>query len=73
MLLGAAGAFEAALEALDATARIHKLLLPRVERVALGADLDVELGLRGPRLELVAARATNRGKDIVRMDVGLHG
>src|SRR5829696_1581867 len=28
--LGAAGAFEAALEALDATARVHELLLPRV-------------------------------------------
>jgi hypothetical protein len=61
------------LETFHTAARVHELLLARVERVALGADLDVELGLRGPCLELVAARATNRGKDIVRMDVGLHG
>src|SRR5687767_5488352 len=61
--LGAAGSFEAALEPLDAPAGVEELLLARVERVALGADLDVELASRGARLELVAARATNRGKD----------
>src|SRR5437588_12689500 len=42
----AVGALQATLEALDAAARVHELLLARVERVALRADLDVQLGLR---------------------------
>src|SRR5689334_24841228 len=40
--------------------------------MALGADLDVELGLRGPGDELVAARAVDSGDDVVGMDFGLH-
>src|ERR1044072_5860777 len=40
-LLGPAGLLEAPLEALDATAGVHELLLAGVERMALGADLDV--------------------------------
>src|SRR5882672_9830708 len=51
--LRALGALEALLEALDAAARVHQLLLARVERVAVRADLDVEIRLRGPRLERV--------------------
>src|SRR3954469_13022147 len=39
-----AGALQATLEALDATARVDELLLARVERVALRAELDVQLG-----------------------------
>ena len=35
----------AALEALDAATGVDQLLLARVERVAVGADLDVDLGL----------------------------
>ena len=42
---GAAGLLEPPLEALDAAARVDELLLARVERVALRADLDVQLGL----------------------------
>src|SRR3954453_17170091 len=53
--LGALGALEALLEALDPAAGVHELLLARVERVAVRADLDVELGLRRPRLECVPA------------------
>src|SRR5436190_23091719 len=49
--LGALGALQALLEALDPAAGVHELLLARVERVAVRADLDVELGLRRPRLE----------------------
>ena len=44
-----AGLLEAALEALHPAARVDELLLARVERMALGADLDVELGLRRAR------------------------
>src|SRR3954447_25590721 len=48
-----------ALEALDAAAGVHQLLLARVERVAVGADLDVQLCLRGASRELVPARAAH--------------
>src|SRR6476661_5275828 len=46
----------APLEALDATARVDELLPARVERVAVGADLDVDVALGRARGELVAAR-----------------
>ena len=41
--IGALGG--AATEALDAPTRVDELLLARVERVAVRADLDVDLGL----------------------------
>ena len=51
----------AALEALDAATGVHQLLLAGEERVALVAELDVELaGLGGPGGEGVAARAARR-------------
>src|ERR671934_2053116 len=53
--LAAAGALEPALEALDAAAGVDELLLARVEGMACRADLDVQLGLRRPGHELVAA------------------
>src|SRR3954469_2101311 len=70
--LGALGALEALLEALDPAAGVHELLLARVERVAVRADLDVELGLRRPRLECVPARARHRGEHVLGMDLSLH-
>src|SRR6476619_6973775 len=70
--LGLAGLLEAALEALDATAGVHQLLLARVERVAVRAHLDVQLGLGRARLELVPAGAVNGGEDVLGMDLGLH-
>src|SRR5262249_60437413 len=69
---GAAGLFEAPLEALDAPTRVHELLLARVEGVALGADLDVQLRRGGTRGERVPTGAVNRREDVVGMDVGLH-
>src|SRR6266542_5097673 len=69
---GAAGLLEAPLEALDAAAGVDELLLPRVERMAVRADLDVQLGLGGPHLELVPARAANGRQYVLGMDVGLH-
>src|SRR4051794_25202241 len=69
----AAGALgSAAPEALDATAGVHELLPARVERVAVRADLDVDLRLGRARRELVAARATDVRLDVLGMDVGLH-
>ena len=62
----------AALEALDAPAGVHELLLPGVERVALGADLDVQLGLGRARIELVPARAAHVGEGVLGVDTGLH-
>src|SRR5437762_7261081 len=61
-----------ALEPLDASAGVDQLLLARVERVALRAQLDVELGLRRARLERVPARAANDCLYVRGMDLGLH-
>src|SRR5262249_16395504 len=66
------GALQATLEALDATAAVHELLLARVERVALRADLDVQLGLRRASLERVPTGARHRCEDVLGMDVGFH-
>src|SRR5690242_7451721 len=44
-------------EALDAALGVDDLLLARVERVALGADFDLQLLLGGARREGVAAHA----------------
>src|SRR4051812_45190729 len=62
-----------ALEALDAPAGVDKLLLARVERMAVGADLDVHVALGRAGDELVPARAAHRRLDVLRMDFGLHG
>src|ERR1041384_8039036 len=67
-----AGLLEAPLEALDPAAGVHQLLLARVERVAVRADIDVELGLRRTRGELVAAGAANVRDDVLGMDAGFH-
>ncbi len=71
-LAGAAGLLQPALEPLHAAARVDELLLPRVERMALGADLDVQIGLRRARLELVATGAANDREIVVRVDSSLH-
>ena len=63
----------AALEALHAATRVDQLLLARVERVAVRADLHVDLVLGRARRELVAARAAHVSLDVLRMDVSLHG
>src|SRR5690606_13889019 len=50
-----------------------ELLPAGVERVAVGADLDVDARLRRTSRELVAARAANVRLDVGGVDVGLHG
>src|SRR6476661_9955089 len=62
----------AALEPLDAATGVDQLLATRVERVALGADLHVDLGLGRACRELVPARAAHVGFDVFRVDRGLH-
>src|SRR5207237_207692 len=69
---GAAGLLEPPLEALDPSAAVQELLLPGVERVAGGADLDVQLGLRRARLEGVPAGAGHLREHVFGMDAGLH-
>src|SRR5215212_4764081 len=69
----AAAAGGAPAEALDAAAGVHELLLARVERVAVRADLDVDLRLRRAGHELVATRASHVRINVVGMDLGLHG
>src|SRR5690348_6950327 len=70
--LGALGALEPALEALDPSTGVHELLLARVEGVALGADLDVQLRLGRVDLKRVPAGARHRGEHVIGMDTGLH-
>src|SRR5258705_6629473 len=62
----------AALEALDAATGIDELLAARVERMAVRADLDVDLGLGRSRRELVSAGAADVRLDVLGMDLGLH-
>src|SRR6476646_10672411 len=68
----ALGLLEAALEALDAAARVQQLLLAGVERVARGADLDVQLGLGGTRRERVPAATVHGREDVLGVDLRLH-
>src|SRR5215212_9005330 len=68
----AAAAGGAPAEALDAAAGVHELLLARVERVAVRADLDVQLRLRGTRPELVAAGAAHVRRYVLGVDCLLH-
>src|SRR3954470_6498661 len=69
--LRALGRLEAPLEALNPAARVHELLLTRVERVAIRANLDVKLGLRRTRLERVPAGARYGREAVIGMDLCL--
>src|SRR4030095_13292614 len=62
-----------ALEALHPAGRVPELLLARIERVALRAHFDADIGLGGPGLDDLAARTGNRGVHVLRMNASLHG
>jgi hypothetical protein len=62
----------AALEALDAAAGVDELLLAGVKRVALGAELDMQIVFRRPRVELVATRAVHVRKRVIGVYSCLH-
>src|SRR3954454_18472741 len=59
-------------EALDATTGVHELLLARVERVALRAQLHAELADGRAGHELVATRAVHLALGVRGVGVGLH-
>src|SRR6185503_19732417 len=60
-------------EALDPTLGVHELLLPREERMARRADLDVDRGHGGAGLDDIAAGAGNDGLLVLRMNAFPHG
>lgn len=62
----------ALVELLDAAACLYVTLTTREERMALGADIDAELRLRGARLERVATAAGDRSLVVLRMDTLFH-
>ena len=61
-----------ALEALDTAAAVDQLLLAGVERMALAANFDTDLRLRGTGLDDVASGAGDGAIHIIRMDAFLH-
>ena len=63
---------EALVEALNTSAGVDQLLLTSVERMALGANFDVDLGLGGTSLDDVAASAGDGAVNVVRMDTLFH-
>jgi hypothetical protein len=59
-------------EALHAARGIHEALLASEERVALRADVRVNLRLGGSGLERIAAGALHRRRMVFGMDIGFH-
>ena len=64
---------ELLVEAADASAGIHHLLLTGIEGVTLGADFHLDVLPGRASLDHVAARARNGGVVVVGMDAFLHG
>src|SRR5499426_671379 len=60
------------LEPLDSTRGVHELVLTGVERVALGAHFDADVGPGGTGMNHLAARAGDGRVHIVRMNTHLH-
>ena len=60
-------------EPLHAASGVNELLLARVEGVAVGANVGVDLGDRGSRLERIPTRARHRRRGVGGMNVFLHG
>ena len=61
------------LEAVHTSASVHQLLLARVERMALGANVNAHLLLDRAGLKGLAADAANDRLAVIRMDLFLHG
>ena len=55
-------------EFLNTSASLCVTLTPREKRMALGADIDAKLLLGGSRRELIAAAASHRSLEELRMD-----
>ena len=63
---------ETLVEALNTSAGVNQLLLASVERMALGANFDVDLRLGRTSVDDIAACAGNGAVNIVRMDTLFH-
>ena len=63
---------EPLLEAINTSASINQLLLSGVERMALGADINLHLFLGGAGLKCFTAYAANDAFAVLGMDVFLH-
>ena len=63
---------ETLLEAVNASAGINQLLLAGIERMALGANFNLELTLDRTRLKRLTAHATDDGLAIFGMDLFFH-
>ena len=63
---------EPLLEAINASASVNQLLFTGVERMALGADINLHLFLRGAGLKCFTAYAANDAFAVLGMDVFLH-
>src|SRR5690606_38406718 len=59
-------------EAVHAALGVDQLLAAREERVAVGADLEVQILFGGAGLPRRAAGAVNRDLVVIGMDAGLH-
>jgi hypothetical protein len=59
-------------EALDAAGRVHQTLLAREERMACRAHVGVDLSLRRTSLKRIPARALDRRRGVLGMNVGFH-
>ena len=59
-------------EAINTSAGVDQLLLASVERMALGANFDVDLGLGGTSLDDIAACTGDGAVNVIRMDTLLH-
>ena len=60
------------LEAVYTSAGVYQLLPAGVERMALGANFDLELALYGTGLEGLTASATNDALTVIGVDILLH-
>ena len=63
---------EALLEAIDASASVHELLLAGIEGMALGADINLHFRFGGTGLERLTAYAANDALAVLGMDLFLH-
>ena len=63
---------ETLLEAIHASTRVNQLLLTRVERMALGADIHLHFLFGGAGLEGLTAYAANDALTVFGMDSFLH-
>ena len=63
---------ETLLETVNTSTGINQLLLAGKERMALGADFNLQFGLDRPRLKRLTAYATDDGLAIFGMDLFFH-